>query len=72
MGNKHKTSKTQTQNPKPSKIAVVARRCLGYAEHEGKCQNAAGTPWTQYWCDRCDKIRRETITKSLEKMVASF
>lgn len=51
---------------------IVIRRCIGYGEFEGKCKNSPGTPWTPYWCDRCDKIRRETITKSLEDIAASF
>ena len=44
----------------------MGRKCIGYAEHEGKCDNEAGTPWGPYWCLRCDKIRLETITKKLE------
>ena len=42
---------------------VVRKQCLGYAEFEGNCKNNAGTRWTPHWCDRCDKIRRDTITK---------
>lgn len=48
------------------------RRCIGYAEFEGKCENVAGTPWTPYWCLRCDEIRRATITKQLRELAASF
>jgi len=47
-------------------------KCIGYGEFEGKCDNEAGTPWTPYWCLRCDKIRRATITKQLEDIRDSF
>jgi hypothetical protein len=53
------------RKPKP-------RKCIGYAEHEGKCENIAGTPWTDFWCPRCDEIRRATITRQLEEIAASF
>jgi hypothetical protein len=48
------------------------KKCIGYGEFEGKCNNEAGTPWTPHWCDRCDKIRRATITKNLEEILESF
>lgn len=44
-------------------------RCVGFGEFERKCDRIAGTPWTDYWCDRCDKLRREHISKQLEKLV---
>jgi len=47
-------------------------KCIGYGIYEGKCNNKTGTPWTPFWCLRCDKIRRKTITKSLEEISASF
>jgi hypothetical protein len=46
--------------------------CIGYGEFEGKCTNEAGTPWTPYWCKRCDEIRRKTITKQLKEISDSF
>ena len=48
------------------------RRCVGYGPHERTCENIAGTPWTDYWCPRCDEMRRAAITKSLEEICASF
>lgn len=51
---------------------TTTRRCIGYAEFEGICENDAGTPWTDYWCDRCDKIRRATIRKQLENIRDSY
>ncbi len=47
-------------------------KCIGYGKYEGKCQNLAGTPWTPYWCKRCDEIRKKTITKSLNDIAAGF
>ncbi len=47
-------------------------KCLGYGEYENKCENEAGTPWTPHWCERCDKIRRATITEHLEEILTSF
>ena len=44
-------------------------KCLGYGPYEGKCDNKAGTPWTKYWCPRCDELRREAITKQLEGLL---
>ena len=45
-------------------------KCLGYAQYEGKCENE--TNKNPYWCDRCDEIRRATITKSLEDISSSL
>lgn len=47
------------------------RRCAGYPPHDD-CPNPAGTPWTPYWCERCDKLRRAEITASLERMAAKM
>jgi hypothetical protein len=46
------------------------RICLGFGPHEGKCTNAAG-PRSPYWCDRCEDLRREHITKQLYACVKS-
>lgn len=48
------------------------KQCVGFGDFEGKCTNKPGTPWTPFWCDRCDKLRREYITKNLEQILASF
>ena len=44
------------------------RVCIGFGEYEGKCQNEAGTPWTPYWCPRCDELRRKHISDQLDAM----
>ena len=45
-------------------------KCIGFGAKERVCENEAGTPWSQYWCDDCDADRREHITKRLDSMVA--
>ena len=44
------------------------RRCVGFMDTEGKCQNKPGTPWTPYWCKDCDEKRRKFITERLTSM----
>jgi len=48
------------------------RRCLGFGPHEGSCENTAGTPWTPYWCPRCDTLRREHLDRQFEALAAEF
>ena len=48
------------------------RRCLGYGEFEGKCEAQAGTTRTPYWCQGCDDLRCETITRQLEGIIGSL
>lgn len=46
--------------------------CIGYGPYEGTCENRAGTAWGPYWCERCNKIRLETIDRSLQEFIQSF
>ena len=48
------------------------RICIGFGEYEGKCQNEADTPWTPYWCSRCDKLRQRYISDQLDKLMNDF
>ena len=41
-------------------------KCIGFGVTEGKCNNKAGTQWSDYWCEECDKVRRDTVRKQLE------
>jgi hypothetical protein len=43
--------------------------CIGFGEHENKCTNIAGTPWSPYWCERCNKLRLEHITRQMEAIL---
>ena len=47
-------------------------KCVGFGEYEDICTNEAGTPWTPYWCARCDEIRKESISKNFEDMVINI
>jgi len=47
------------------------KKCLGFGDYEGKCQNVAGTAFTPYWCPRCDALRRDAITAQLDAIAKS-
>jgi len=48
-------------------------KCIGYKETEGKCKKSITNPeHGKYWCDECNKIRLETITKQFETIKNSF
>ena len=51
--------------PKPQRL------CLGFGPYESKCPNPTG-PRSPYWCDRCEDLRREHITKQLEAIRDDF
>lgn len=44
--------------------------CIGFGPHEGKCDNHAGTRWSDYWCERCDRLRLEHIDKRMNALAA--
>lgn len=44
------------------------RICVGFGPTEGKCRNAAGTPWGPHWCPECDERRREHITRRMREL----
>lgn len=48
------------------------RKCIGYGEFAQKCENVAGTPWSPYWCERCNELRMEAISNGLAALEASF
>lgn len=50
----------------------MSKLCVGFGPYEGKCENEAGTPWTPYWCPRCDKLRKEHISEQLEGILNGF
>ena len=43
-------------------------KCIGHGIYENKCENNAGSTHSDHWCQRCDEIRRKTITKQLEQI----
>ena len=44
-------------------------KCIGYGPYEGECDNEAGTPWSPYWCPRCNDLRLRTIDEHLQQVV---
>jgi hypothetical protein len=42
--------------------------CVGYKETKGKCENKAGTAWSPYWCEQCNRVRLDTISEQLEEI----
>ena len=43
--------------------------CVGYADKEGKCKSKNNTKYeSEYWCDECERVRRDTITQQLEEL----
>jgi len=50
-------------------------KCIGFGEFEGHCQNEAGgrmLPKSKYWCDRCEKLRREHISNQFDNLLKLF
>lgn len=47
---------------------MTPKICIGFGEHEGKCHAVAGTAWSPHWCERCNKLRLDHITKRLESL----
>lgn len=50
-------------------------QCLGFGKNQNTCTNQAGgkmRPRSKYWCDRCEKLRREHITKQLKGLNELF
>jgi len=46
------------------------KKCIGYGEFEGKCHYV--TVDNPHWCPRCDKLRKEHITKQLKAIAAEM
>lgn len=44
-------------------------KCIGFGPYEGKCENEAGTPQTPYWCQRCDDLRVQHISKRFDQLI---
>ena len=41
----------------------TVKKCIGYGEKEGTCNNQADTPWGPYWCEKCNQARMKNIVK---------
>lgn len=48
------------------------KMCIGFGDFAGKCVNVAGTRWSPHWCERCNKLRLEHITKQFQSILSKF
>lgn len=48
-------------------------KCIGYGKTKGRCDNFITHPNRgTYWCDNCNKVRIETITKQFKTIADEF
>lgn len=45
--------------------------CLGFGEFENKCADPV-TASSPFWCERCEKLRREHLGKQFENLGRSL
>ena len=43
-------------------------KCIGFGAYEDQCSHDAGSPWSDIWCQRCDKLRIAHIDKRFEEI----
>ena len=48
------------------------KRCIGFGEFQGKCENEAGTKWSPHWCKRCNELRFDHIDAGFVKIQKQF
>jgi len=44
------------------------KRCIGFGEHEGKCENAVNPARNPIWCSVCDDLRMEHLDKQFKEL----
>ena len=49
----------------------MTNKCIGFGEFEGKCTNMVCS-YSPHWCERCEKLRRDSISKQLKAIMDSF
>lgn len=50
----------------------IEKKCTGFGQFERKCENPAGSKWTEHWCQRCDELRIAHISKRFDDMEQRF
>jgi hypothetical protein len=52
----------------------LERVCIGFGEFDGACGDHPDLKLnpSALWCTRCERLRREAITRSLEQIKADF
>lgn len=53
-----------------SKKKMSGHICIGYGETADKCRNL--TNINPYWCDECDRVRRDAISTQFGTIMGSF
>lgn len=48
------------------------RKCIGFGETEGECENEAGTAWSPIWCHDCNRARLDHVSGQMRKVEESF
>jgi hypothetical protein len=48
------------------------KRCLGWAEQEGRCENEAVSKWGPLWCQTCDEKRIAHLSAQFAAISESF
>lgn len=50
------------------------RQCVGFGKYERKCLNKANGKKhkSDYWCDRCEKLRRVTVGKQMQDILTNW
>jgi hypothetical protein len=46
-------------------------KCIGFGEFEGKCDKKVAV-YSNHWCKRCEKLRREHVSSQFEKLSKEF
>lgn len=47
-------------------------KCIGFGEHEGKCDGVAGTRTGKWWCESCEKLRLDHLNKCFKELESRF
>ncbi len=55
---------------------MTDRLCIGYGPYEGRCDNVVergkSLKSNDLWCERCERLRMETINAKLHRMLDTF
>jgi hypothetical protein len=51
---------------------MESRKCIGFDEFDGVCDNIRGSSHSEMWCQRCDDLRLSHITNQFENIQKFF
>ena len=49
----------------------ASKKCIGFGEFENKCTKKI-VIYSNYWCKRCEKLRRESVKEQLETLAKEY